>query len=103
MRTAQAILWASAFVIAALIFITAGRMPENSAQANMATTGLGGVTMVTAPSGLGTPERPIELLYVIDNQTQTLYVYTVDNPGRRVIELRGGRSLPALFRLARGG
>jgi hypothetical protein len=103
MRSAQAILWASAFILAAWVIATAGRLPESTAQANMAVSGLNGFTMLTASSGIGTPERPIELLYVIDNQTQTLYVYTVENASDRRIVMRGGGSLANLFRAGRGG
>jgi hypothetical protein len=102
MRPAQAILWASAFILAALVIVTAGRLPESTAHANMAVSGQAGYTMVTAASGIGTPERPIELLYVIDNQTQTLFVYTIETANQRRILMRGGGSLAGLFRTARG-
>jgi hypothetical protein len=102
MRTAPAILWASAFILAALVIVTAGRLPENAAYGLMATTGLGGYSLVTAPGGLGTPDRPFELLYVIDNQTQTFYVYAIENANDRRITLRHGARLPDLFRAGRG-
>ena len=99
----QAILYASAFILAALVIITAGRLPENSAHANMAAVGTGGYTLLTAPTGLGTLEQPFELLYVIDNQSQMLFVYAVENAADRRVTLRTGASLPTLFRNGRGG
>ncbi|MFO0827754.1 MAG: hypothetical protein U0572_06340 [Phycisphaerales bacterium] len=98
MRSAPAILWASAFIIAALVIVTAGRLPENAAYGNMATTGTGGYSLVTAVGGNG----PFELLYVIDNTTQTFYVYSIDNANDRRIVYRHGARLPDLFRAGRG-
>ncbi len=103
MRTSAAILWGSAFIVAALILLTAGRLPENPAYADMATTGNGGFSMVTAVSGFGPADRPYEILYVIDNQSQMFYIYAVEAATDRRIALRGGASLPALFRAGRGG
>ncbi len=102
-RNSAAALWASAIIVAALILVTAGRMPENPAYAGMATTGSGGFSMVTAPSGFGPSDKPYEVLYVVDNSAQTLYVYAVENATDRRILLRGGANLPTLFRAARGG
>jgi hypothetical protein len=102
-RSSGAALWASAFVVAALILVTAGRLPENPAFGDMATTGSGGFSMVTAPSGFGPSDKPYEILYVVDNSTQTLYIYAVESATDRRILLRGGANLPGLFRAARGG
>jgi hypothetical protein len=102
-KTSAAVLWASAFILGALVIITAGKMPENAAQAGMATTGTGGFSLMTSSMGLGPDMERYELLYVIDNQTQMLYVYTVDNAADRRIMLRGGSFLPNLFRVGRGG
>lgn len=96
-------LWASAIIVAALILVTAGRLPEHPAYGGMATTGTGGFSMVTAPSGFGPSDKPYEILYVVDNSSQTLYVYSVDSATDRRILLRGGANLPTLFRAARGG
>ena len=65
-------LWASAFVLAGILLAVAGRLPENPAYAGMATTGTGGFTLVTDRSGFGPDTRPYEILYVLDNTTQTL-------------------------------
>lgn len=103
MRNSAAVLWASAIIVAALILVTAGRLPENPAYAGMATTGNGGFSMVTAPSGFGPADKPYEVLYVVDNATQMLYVYAVDASTDRRIVYRSGASLPSLFRSGRGG
>ncbi len=103
MRNSAAVLWASAIIVAALILVTAGRLPENPAYANMATTGTGGFSLVTAPSGFGPADKPYEVLYVIDNTTQMLYVYSVDAATDRRIVYRSGAALPSLFRSGRGG
>jgi hypothetical protein len=102
MHSSAAVLWASAFIVAALIILTAGRLPESPAYAGMATGGSGGFTLVTAPSGFGPADQPYEILFVIDNQTQMLYVYAVENASDRRILLRGGAPLSTLFRAGRG-
>ncbi len=103
LQSGAAVLWASAFVIAALALVTAGRLPENPAYAGVATTGVGGFTMVTASSGYGPNDKPYEILYVVDNQSQMLYIYAVENATDRRITLRSGGFLPNLFRAGRGG
>lgn len=102
MRSSAAVLWASAFILAGLVIVTAGRLPESPAYGGMATAGLGGFTLVTAPTGFGPSDEPYEVLCVIDNQTQMLYVYAVDNAADRRIVLRGGAPLSTLFRAGRG-
>jgi hypothetical protein len=96
-------LWASAFVLAGILLAIAGRLPENPAHAGMATTGIGGFTLVTDSSGEGPSNRPYEILYVLDNTTQTLFIYSIDRAADKRILLRDGRYLPSLFRTARGG
>jgi hypothetical protein len=96
-------LWASAFVLAGILLALAGRLPENPAYAGMATTGTGGFTLVTDRSGYGPDARPYEILYVLDNTSQTLFVYSIERAADKRILLRDGRYLPSLFRTARGG
>lgn len=96
-------LWASAFVLAGILLALAGRLPENPAYAGMATTGTGGFTLVTDRSGFGPDARPYEILYVLDNTSQTLFVYSIERATDKRIVLRDGRYLPSLFRTARGG
>ena len=92
-------LWASAFVIGALVIIQAGRLPGNPAHAEMSAD-KGDFVLLTAPSGRGGDQDPDELLYVIDNRNQAMLAYeTEHNRGR--VELRDGGSLVNIFRQAR--
>jgi hypothetical protein len=97
---ASAVLWASAFIIAALVIMQAGRLPSNAAYAEMAAS-RGDFTLITSDSGRGRDTKPNELLYVIDSRDQVLYVYEIENVRRNQILLRDGGSLNALFRKAR--
>lgn len=97
----SAILTASAVVVAALLIMKAGELPMNQAYAGAANTG-STFSMVTATSGLGKETRPQELLYLIDNRNEVLYVYEIDDVAQRKVILRGGGALPVLFRTGRG-
>jgi hypothetical protein len=99
-NTPAAVLWASAFIIAALIVIQAGRLPQNSAYAEMA-TGHGGFSLVTADAGRGGDVQPDELLYVIDSREQVLLVYEIEDARQGRVTLRDGGSLVNLFGSAR--
>ena len=55
-----AALWASAFVILALIIVQAGKLPGNQAFGDMATTSHG-YTLLTTNSGRGPDESPYQL------------------------------------------
>lgn len=98
--TPAAILWASAFLLAALVIITAGRLPANQAYAEMAVSGTNGFTLMTADAGRGGDENPDELLYVIDNRSEMLFVYEVLNAQTGGLNLKGGGSLTELFQTA---
>lgn len=102
MKPASAILATSAFAITAFAIVEAGRL-QTPAYAGTAATGLGGYSAVTASVGAGPDEAPFETLYVLDSRGEMLFVYGIDNVADRRIVLRGGASLPALFRAARGG
>ena len=105
-RPAAAVLWASAFVIAAMLIMQAGRLAPNPAYAGMATSTSSGFSLVTSSDGQGPPQSPYELLYVIDSTDEVLYIYTIPNatnPASSRLELLGGGHLPTLFRAARGG
>jgi hypothetical protein len=95
-----AVLWASAFVIAALTIVQAGRLPGPAARAAMVSRH-GDYTMLTARSGRGPDEKPYELLYVIDTRDQVLLVYDVEEPQRGVVTPVDGGPLENLFRGAR--
>ena len=97
---AAAVLWASAFVIAALIILQAGRLPGNAAYGDM-TSDRGAYSVMTADSGRGGDEDPDEILYVIDSRDQVLLVYDIEDSRRAQIILRDGYSLDNLFMRAR--
>jgi len=96
-----AILTACAFIIGAMLILRAGELPMNQAYAGAANAG-STFSVVTATSGLGKETRPQELLYVIDNRNEVLYVFEIDDVAQRKVLMRGGGSLPALFRAGRG-
>ena len=95
-----AVLWASAFVIIAMIIVQAGKLPGNKAYAGMATSS-GSYSVLTTNSGKGGDSDPDELLYVIDNTAQVLLVYEIEDSRSGNIFLRDGGSLVNLFNSAR--
>jgi hypothetical protein len=95
-----AVLWASAFVILAMIIVQAGRLQGNAAHAEMVAD-RGSYTLMTADSGRGGDEDPDEILYVIDSREQTLLVYEVEDARKRQISFRQGEPLDLLFQRAR--
>ncbi|MHC4416475.1 MAG: hypothetical protein ACYS0G_14475 [Planctomycetota bacterium] len=95
-----AALWASAFVIAALTIVQAGRLPGPAAHGEVAAS-RADYALLTASSGRGGEVDPDELLYVIDNRDQVLMVYEIENAQRRQVLLRDGGPLENLFRRAR--
>lgn len=96
-----AILGASAFILAALVIMKAGELPAHEAYAGTASTG-SGFSMVTASSGFGRDTRPYELLFLVDNRSEVLYVYEIEDAAQRRVTLKGGSSLPVLMRTGRG-
>ncbi|MCH2160343.1 MAG: hypothetical protein MK085_00570 [Phycisphaerales bacterium] len=103
-RIGSVVLWAVAFVLTALVIMQAGRLAPNPAYAGMATTTDQGFSLVTSSSGLGPKDAPYDLLYVIDNRQELLYIYTIptaSNQAASRLELLGGGSLPTLFNAAR--
>ena len=97
---ASAILWASAFVIGALVIMQAGRLQGNIANAEMVAD-RGSYTLLTASSGRGGEAEPDELLFVIDSREQILLVYEVEDARKRQIHLRDPQNLDLLFQRAR--
>jgi hypothetical protein len=102
MQVSKAILAASACAITALGIVEAGRL-NDAAHAGTALLGAGGVIAITGSMGSGPDADPYQTLYVIDTRTEMLFVYGVDGPLNPRLSLRGGMSLPVLFRAARGG
>ena len=93
-------LWASAFVIAALIITQVGRLPGSQAIAEMATQD-DIYTLMTTDSGRGGDVQPNELLYVLDSRDQVLLVYDLENARNGLGAPRDGGSLPNYFSKAR--
>jgi len=102
---AVAALWASAFILAALTVLQAGRLPSNAAYAGAANQGSQGVSVVTAPTGLGPDSKPYEALWVLDSRGEMLFIYYIENAnaGEKSLLLRQAIPVPELFRQARGG
>ena len=98
--TPVAALWASAFVVAALAVIQAGRLPGSAAHAGMVSE-FRDYTILTARTGQGPDGRPYEALWVIDNREQVLIVYDLEDAQRGTLTVRGGGSLRNLFLQAR--
>lgn len=100
-----AILWVSAFMLAALTIVQAGRLPLNAAFAAAANQGNQGMSVVTQNTGLGPPERPYEALWVLDSRGEMLFIYYIENAnsGEKSLLLRQAMPVVDLFRVARGG
>lgn len=95
-----AALWASAFVVLAMVIVQAGRLPANLA--NAATVAdRGSYTLMTADSGKGGDSEPDEILLVIDSREQVLLVYETEDARRGGIVMRDGYLLNDLFVKAR--
>ncbi len=94
-----AVLWASAFVIIAMIILQAGRMTGNTAYAEMATSS-DVYSLLTTNSGTGGETDPNELLYVINKREGIMMVYEIEDARKRQVLLRDGGSLDALFKAA---
>ena len=100
-----ALLWASAFLLAALTIVQAGRLPLNAAHAAAANQGNQGMSVVTQNTGLGPAERPYEALWVLDSRGEMLFIYYIENAnsGEKSLLLRQAVPIADLFRVARGG
>jgi len=98
--TASAVLWASAFLLAALVIIQAGSLEGNPAYAEMSVSS-DGYTLLTTDAGSGGETAPDELLYVIDSREEVLLLYEIEDVRKGQIILRDGGSLRNLFQNAR--
>jgi len=99
---AAAVLWASAFLLFALIIIQAGKLPGSAAYAEMASS-RGNYSAVTVNSGKGGDASPYQVLYVIDSRDEVMMVYEIEDARTGRIELRDGGSLANLFRRGSAG
>lgn len=84
-------MWASAFVLAGLLLSQAGRITNTPASAEMVSQS-GQYTALTARSGSE------EVLVVLDERNEKLFVYRVHNQER--VDLHEKHDLDALFRTA---
>ncbi len=90
-KNGNTILWATAFFIAALIFVAAGRHAPTAMASSANTTD--GFTLVTTSNGQGS-----EFLHVIDNATSMYMVYTIPDPQNNPsIETVATWFLPAMY------
>lgn len=96
MNSSAAVLWASAFIIAALVIVQAGRMQSNPAHAEMAIH-YDDFTLLTTRYGSGDNK----MLYVMNSRDQVLLVYEIEDAQRNLLTLRDGGSIDNLFRVAR--
>jgi hypothetical protein len=94
-------LWASAFIIVAIIIMQAGRLPGNPAHASVVAD-RGDYTLMTADSGKGGDIEPDEILCVIDSRDRVMLVYEIENARQGGLVLRERLSLDELFMRARG-
>ncbi len=101
MRRTSTLLWISFFAIVATALVEAGR--ARTAFAEPIAPSIGGFTVLGASTGEGGEARPYEIVVVVDNYADMLFVYSIETANDRRVQLRGGQSLPALFRAARGG
>lgn len=88
----SASLWASAFVILALLIFQAGRINDNPAHADMVSR-VGEYTIMTTDGGNE------EVIVVIDNRNEDLLIYKVKQ--QRELELYQKIALPRMFADAR--
>jgi hypothetical protein len=95
MRLARStsLLWASAFILAGLIVLQAGRS-GGEARADLVAS-VGGMTALTVAGASSE-----DLLLVIDGRAEELFVYRVEN--QQNVELQRRYNLPRMFNDARG-
>ena len=85
-------LFATACILVVLIVVSVWKSEKNMAIAGGVVTGEG-FSMLSAPNGSGT-----EFLYIIDDKTAMLMVYSIpDAQNRKFIKPEASWLLPALF------
>ncbi len=89
-------LFSTACIFAVLLVVSMWKGDRDMAVASSAVTGEG-FSMLSVPNGSGT-----EFLYVIDNKTAMLMVYSIpDAQNRKFIKPEASWFLPALFNTVR--
>ena len=85
----------TAVIMSVLILLSVGKEPTTAYAQNVVSSD--GFTMLTAPNGQGT-----EFLYVIDNDSAMLLVYSIPDPqNRKFIKPEASWVLPSLFNAVR--
>jgi hypothetical protein len=94
-------LWASAFILMGLIVMQFSRRQQ--AFAEEAVVGRDGFAFGTVRNGIlaAIPAMP-ECLWVLDNRSEMLFIYYVEDAGNMRLQLRYRENLGELFRQARG-
>jgi hypothetical protein len=92
-RLSPGALWASAFVLASLAVVQAGRLTGGQARADLVSQ-VGSYTVLTADAGTE------DVLLMLDTRKEQVLVYKVEN--QNAIELYKRYELPRLFQDARG-
>ncbi len=93
----------AALVLTTILVMLLMRPMDHAALAgDSATPAPNGIGVITLTSGEGPDNRPTECIYLLDNRTESLMIYSVEaaGGGRNMI-LRTVENLPALFRSAR--
>jgi hypothetical protein len=90
----NATLWASAFIITALVLVMSGRhTPRANAEG---VNSANGFTLLTTLNGQGS-----EFLYLIDDESSMLIVYSISNPQLNAkMEISAAWYLPSMFNTA---
>jgi len=107
-RRGDAVLWASACVIAALVLVQAGRpagAPAMDPAAAAATAAMGGsgsddFSILASRSGRGDDADPNEVVWVLDSHAEAIMVYEIEDARRGGVLFREGSSLRGLFQAA---
>ncbi|MFZ4697818.1 MAG: hypothetical protein ACOYMO_07400 [Phycisphaerales bacterium] len=106
MHHAHSILWnrtvlsCSAVVFAILICFQIAR--PRVAFAGDSVQGKGGISMASIRNGFSQQFYSPMCLWVVDDQSEMLFIYYVENVTDKRLQLRWSESLPKLFRQARG-
>lgn len=92
-------LWASAFVLSGLIVAQLSQHPAHAEEVYPGRD----ISYATVRNGLisGIPSMP-ENLWVLDNNSEMLFIYNIENSDRTRFQLRYRESLSNLFRRASG-
>ena len=95
-------LWASSFVLAGMLVVSAGRLTPSAGAGDPASVAAGGLQVLTLTNGDGSSTQFNESVYVLDNHSETLFVYTIENAtDKRGLILRTAEPLQQVFRNAR--